>query len=245
MEDQGRGLRGGTSGGPGPADVEARQLCGWASQGTTGQIGRPNYAPSATLHRLSESGRNSHAHRRAVGQIVSSAPGRSRGGPTSRSGDVQMLPWSRAVSAHVCRVLCYGATVDAIGGTGGACRGLRERAPTQGVIAPARCGSKRRRGGGGPSAAGLEPHSRPPPGRDDGLPRDDWRLPAGGVGGRRRRAPSHRRTAAASAAAAVADPARQAHGAAAPPLRLTGRPRGFAFPLQSLAAIVHDCQYKE
>jgi hypothetical protein len=53
----------------------------------TGRIGRPHYSamPSATLHRLSESGRISHAHHRdrAVGQFVSTARERSRGGPTA------------------------------------------------------------------------------------------------------------------------------------------------------------------
>ncbi len=39
-------------------------------------------------HLLSESGRITHAHRWAVGEIVSSVRERGRGGPTSRSGDV-------------------------------------------------------------------------------------------------------------------------------------------------------------
>ena len=59
---------------------------------STGRIGRPHkYAtPSATLHRLSESGRISHAHRRAVGQFVSTACERSSSCPISRSEHVLM-----------------------------------------------------------------------------------------------------------------------------------------------------------
>ena len=52
---------------------KARPLCCWAglaSQGTTGRVGRPDVSatPSATLHRLSESGCNPQVHCRAVGQ---------------------------------------------------------------------------------------------------------------------------------------------------------------------------------
>jgi hypothetical protein len=46
---------------------------------------------SATLHRLSESGRIPQAHRRAVGQFVSTTCERSRGGPISRSGEAMTL----------------------------------------------------------------------------------------------------------------------------------------------------------
>ncbi len=59
----------------------------WAS---TGRIGRPDESttPSATLYRLSESGRILQMLRRAGGPIVSSTRERSCGGPISRSGVV-------------------------------------------------------------------------------------------------------------------------------------------------------------
>jgi hypothetical protein len=72
--------------------------------GEPGRIGRPHLSraatPSATLHRLSESGRITHAHRRLVGQFVSTARERSRGGPISRSGQVRMS--TRPVAVGVC-----------------------------------------------------------------------------------------------------------------------------------------------
>jgi hypothetical protein len=67
-------------------------LKGLASQGNVGQIGWPDLftAPLATLHQLSQSDRNSSAHRRAVGKIASTGPWRNRGGPISQSGDMQV-----------------------------------------------------------------------------------------------------------------------------------------------------------
>ena len=85
----------------------ARPLRGWAglaSQGTTGRTGRPHYStpPSATLHRLSESGAS---RARTAGPWDRSCPrsGRSRGGPTSRSRDVDMLmvTWGLCSCAQV------------------------------------------------------------------------------------------------------------------------------------------------
>jgi hypothetical protein len=55
-----------------PASRGARGKAGERVSASTGRIGRPNSptTPSATRHRLSESGRTQHVHRRAVGLVV-------------------------------------------------------------------------------------------------------------------------------------------------------------------------------